>query len=292
MAQNDAAVMDLGNAYILYAPVGTAKPTWAQIQAFDPSSFGSESQTVTITGTPTGGTFTLSFDGQTTAAIPYNATASQVAAAVGALSNVGLTNVKATGGPLPGTAVVVTWINRLQGEAQELMTASAVGLTGGSSPAVAVTRTTVALGWTNGGHTSLDNDFAPFQEGGEITNKGSRQVDNLRTTQATVTEGVDISPIQLDFPTLQRHYGGGTVPSDGVFDLPESSAPEESAVLMVFLDGAKRAGHWRPRASHIRNGAPRMVKGGWLEFPVRITWLSQAGAGAGSWFGEEIKAAA
>ena len=39
----------------------------------------SEVQTVTITGTPTGGTFTLTFDGETTAAIAYNA-ALQIAA--------------------------------------------------------------------------------------------------------------------------------------------------------------------------------------------------------------------
>lgn len=48
-----------------------------------------EVQTVTISGGPTGGTFTLTFNGQTTAAIPYNATALQVQAALQALSNVG-----------------------------------------------------------------------------------------------------------------------------------------------------------------------------------------------------------
>lgn len=48
-----------------------------------------EIQTVTITGGPTGGSFTLTFSGQTTAAIPYNATALQIQAALQALSNVG-----------------------------------------------------------------------------------------------------------------------------------------------------------------------------------------------------------
>jgi len=45
-------------------------------------------QTVTITGTPVGGTFTLTWNGQTTAAIAYNATAAQVQSALAALSNV------------------------------------------------------------------------------------------------------------------------------------------------------------------------------------------------------------
>ena len=39
-----------------------------------------EVQTVTITGGPTGGTFTLTWGGQTTAAIAYNATAATVQA--------------------------------------------------------------------------------------------------------------------------------------------------------------------------------------------------------------------
>src|SRR2546430_63924 len=58
-------------------------------------------QTVTITGAPTGGTFTLTIGGQTTAAIPYNANAATVQAAVAALSSVGAGNVMVSGGPGP-----------------------------------------------------------------------------------------------------------------------------------------------------------------------------------------------
>ena len=44
-----------------------------------------EVQTISITGSPTGGTFTLSFAGQTTAPIAYNASAATVVAALQAL---------------------------------------------------------------------------------------------------------------------------------------------------------------------------------------------------------------
>src|SRR5689334_1738640 len=44
-------------------------------------------QTVVIHGSPTGGTFTLTFSGQTTADIAYNANASAVQSALIALSN-------------------------------------------------------------------------------------------------------------------------------------------------------------------------------------------------------------
>lgn len=101
-----------------------------------------ELQTVTITGTPTGGTYTLTYSGQTTAAIPYNATAAQVRTALEALSNIGAGNVTTAGGPHPGTAVTVTFTGTLANTNVAQMTASSASLTGGSSPTVTVTTTT------------------------------------------------------------------------------------------------------------------------------------------------------
>ena len=46
-----------------------------------------ETQTVRVTNA-TGGTFTLTFDGQTTAPIAFNATAAAIQAALEALSNI------------------------------------------------------------------------------------------------------------------------------------------------------------------------------------------------------------
>lgn len=101
-----------------------------------------EVQTVTITGTPTGGTFTLTYGGQTTAPIAYNATAAAVQSALEALSSIGAGNVATGGGPLPDTAVTVTFQGALGATDVALMTASGAALTGGTTPAVAVTETT------------------------------------------------------------------------------------------------------------------------------------------------------
>lgn len=101
-----------------------------------------EQQTVTITGSPTGGTFTLTFDGQTTGAIAYNATAGDVDTALEALSNIAAGDLTCTGGPLPGTAVVVTFGGTLGETNVAQMTADSGGLTGGSTPTVTVTTTT------------------------------------------------------------------------------------------------------------------------------------------------------
>lgn len=103
----------------------------------------SEIQTITITGAPTGGTFTLTFNGQTTAAIPYNATADQVKAALEALSNIGADDIVARGGPLPATAVDVAFAGDFAGTDVALMTATAA-FTGGATPTITVATTRAA----------------------------------------------------------------------------------------------------------------------------------------------------
>jgi hypothetical protein len=100
-----------------------------------------EVQTITITGTPTGGTFTLTFDGQTTSAIAYNATASTVQTALLALSNLAPGDVVVTGGPGPATPWVATFGGAYNDTDVPAMTATG-SFTGGTSPAIAVATTT------------------------------------------------------------------------------------------------------------------------------------------------------
>jgi hypothetical protein len=100
-----------------------------------------EVQRVTITGTPTGGTFTLTYAGQTTAPIAHNAAAAAVQSALEALSNIGVGDVVCSGGPLPGSFVAVTFQGALANTDVTQMTAAS-SLTGGTTPTVAVTTTT------------------------------------------------------------------------------------------------------------------------------------------------------
>lgn len=97
-----------------------------------------EAQTVTLTNA-TGGTFTLSFQGQTTAAIPYNAASSAVDTALEALSTIGTGNVVVTGSA--GGPYLVTFAGDLAEQALPALTANGASLTG-SSPTIAVTETT------------------------------------------------------------------------------------------------------------------------------------------------------
>lgn len=108
------------------------------VRSYDACSTGDvgEVQSVTITGGPTGGTFTLTYSGQTTAGIAYNAAAAAVQAALIALSNLAPGDVVVTGGPGPATPYAVAFRAGLGNVAQ--MTASGAGLTGGTTPAVNV----------------------------------------------------------------------------------------------------------------------------------------------------------
>lgn len=101
-----------------------------------------EVQTLTITGTPTGGTFKLAFKGQTTANIAYNANAAAVQAALRALSRIGASGVTCSGGALPGTPVVITFGGKLGNQDVDTISVAANNLTGGTTPAVAVAETT------------------------------------------------------------------------------------------------------------------------------------------------------
>jgi hypothetical protein len=122
-----------------------------------------EVQTVTITGTPTGGTFTLSFDGATTSGIAYNANAATVQAALEALSSVDAGAVVVTGGPGPGTAFTVTFSGtQFQGTNVPAMTASGASLTGGTSPDVTIaTSTGGGSGVTDGSDTLFGFLYLP-----------------------------------------------------------------------------------------------------------------------------------
>lgn len=93
---------------------------------------GNRVQVATITGTPTGGTFTLSFGGQTTTALAYNAAAATVQTAIRLLNGLSAATVAGSaGGPYTITLNVVGGISGP-------ITANGAALTGGTSPSVVV----------------------------------------------------------------------------------------------------------------------------------------------------------
>lgn len=114
--------------------------------AVSASAAVNELQSVNLTGSPTGGTFTLTWSGQTTSGIAWNASAASVVSALEALSNIGSGDVAATGSA--GGPWTVEFTGTLAGANQPAMTGSGANLTGGSAQSVA-TATEVASSGPN-----------------------------------------------------------------------------------------------------------------------------------------------
>lgn len=109
------------------------------VQPFAPSNTN-EVQTLSMFGTPTGGTFTMTYAGSTTSALNYNATAAQVEAALVALSNIASGEMACTRGALPANNILCEFKGDLGNTDVALMTSSD-SLTGGDSPGTLVQET-------------------------------------------------------------------------------------------------------------------------------------------------------
>lgn len=104
-----------------------------------------EVQSVTITGGPTGGTFTLTAGANTTNPIAYNAAASVVQTELRALASINGANVTVTGSA--GGPYTVEFIASLGNASQSLLTKDASLLTGGTSPNVAIAEVQAGSGF-------------------------------------------------------------------------------------------------------------------------------------------------
>lgn len=117
--------------------------------ATTPVNGTNEIQTITIGGTPTAGSFTLKFDGQTTSAITWTATdatlVSRIDTALEALTNIGASGVTTTAGTVSsgiGTITVTfTGNNAKKNVSQMTVTSSLTG----TSPTIAVTTSTAGV---------------------------------------------------------------------------------------------------------------------------------------------------
>ncbi|WP_052336142.1 hypothetical protein [Mycobacterium canetti] len=209
------------------------EPTFKPNVTLDISTFSqNEAQLVTITGSPTGGTFTLTYAGQTTAGIAYNAAASAVQSALAALSTVGAGNVSVSGSA--GGPYTVTFLGALGSQDVALLTASGAGLTGGTSPGVTVATVTPAH-YANGyipsgtaiGKVTATGLFGPYDnaasDGREVCYgftygdvravRPNGAVASKVGTGAVVTGAVSVAKLPFQ-------QGSGSIDANGKTDLP------------------------------------------------------------------------
>lgn len=175
-----------------------------------------EVQTATITGTPTGGTFTLTYSGQTTGAIAFNAAASVVQTALIALSNIGPGDVTVTGSA--GGPYTVTFGGTLAATDVAAMTASGASLTGGTSPGVTIATPTAGVANTPN-VTVSGSAGGPYtiSYGALLNNKNVAQISadysgltggtNAKITVATTAEGRSAFTNQAAANVKQQYDG-------------------------------------------------------------------------------------
>jgi hypothetical protein len=142
-----------------------------------------EVQTVTISGGVTSGTFTLTYAGQETADLPWNASARNVRDALWALPTIGYGNVIVSGAN--GGPYTVTFINNLGGIDVALMTEDHSALLGGT-PAIGIVSATSGVAGKpflglRAREWSLTNAPSRIFPDGERT--GTRDLDTMKSVE-------------------------------------------------------------------------------------------------------------
>lgn len=290
MPQNDAAVLNAAVGYVYTGPVGTAPPTPAALKTLSLDMYGAQVQTLKITGTPTGGTFTLTVGAQTTTALPYNASTSAVQAALAALTTVGTGNVLVTGTSISdASGFDIAWVGTKFGTSLTLT--STPTLTGGTSPAAPVTVKTAAGGWKPAGHTSRGTLPEWGYEGDATEVRGSWQKKKLREIQTE--DPIDYLKVvlhQLDKDTLSLYYGANASSTSGVFGVTSLSqnANLEVAGLVVIVDGSQRLGFHFSKAAVKRDDAIDLPIDDLAALPVKFTFLDYNSELLFSWINEDL----
>ena len=279
MTINDNAVLTAAVGWIYTAPVGTARPTPAALTAMNPETFGVSPALVTVTGT--GGTFTLTIGGQTTAPIAYNATAAVVDTAIELLSSVGTGGATVTG-TTASTGLTITITNPVF-----------VGSISGSAALVTgpgADISVVSTGWRNVGHTSR-GDLPEFGfDGGDAEVKGTWQNESLREVVTDpVADYLTLMLHQFDTESLELYYGADASPTAGVFGVGNGNvAPIERALLVVIVDGPRKLGFYSPKASLRRDDAVSLSVDEFAQLPVRATFLKHSAEAKFEWIAEGL----
>lgn len=180
-----------------------------------PSDGTSEIQTLTIGGTPTGGTFTLTYEGFTTAPITWTATDATLIAAVDAaleaLPTIGTGGITAADGTLTsgiGT-ITLTFAGNL-GKANVPLITSASSLTG-TSPTLAVATTTAGVDASGRGMPN-GSTYYDTASGVSYVNTGTALAPTWVATDVTGASA-EVLALAAAIPTVAVADVAGTAPT-------------------------------------------------------------------------------
>ncbi|GAB4584402.1 phage tail tube protein [Nocardia sp. IFM 10818] len=286
MAINDKAVFTASGGYVFIGPVGTAAPTPTELTNLNPVTFGAQTQTIKISGSATAGSFTIASGGETTSALPYNATAAQVQAALEALPSIGTGNAFATGDLKDG--IKVSFIGTLQGKALPKLVVVGTGLTGGGT--IDATITQAPNGWSNIGHTSREEMPEFGFDGGDSEVKGTWQ--NAQLREVTTEAAADYLTLQLhqfDATGFELYYGKNAATTPGIFGVDGGNpAPTERALLVIIVDGDAKVGFYASKASIRRDDAVALPSDEFAALPIKATFLKHGANRLFDWISQTL----
>jgi hypothetical protein len=204
------------------------------IGAFDPnSSPTSEEQTIAIEGAPTGGTFTLTFNGQSTAPLPFGAEAQTVELALNNLTSVPSGGSVLVFGQAGGPFTIYfgdesRLPDKLSGTNQPQIEADASGLTPSGSIAIATT-----LQGGVGYHAAYHFEYEPIEAGvapfSHATSTASTETGVSAVSNIVAADLPGLEPgVSYRYRTVATNSSPGNPVVDGeeqTLTLPPTPAP-------------------------------------------------------------------
>src|SRR4051794_29567823 len=180
-----------------------------------------EQQVIRVTNA-TGGTYTLTFDGQTTAPLAFNATNAQVDTALEALPALGPNTIQLSGGPA-NTANANVFFRRSKQQAnQSQITINGSGLTGTATPTVSAT-TAQEGGW--------------YQRQTGDSGRSAGNTNDLRGKVLRIrVKDADITAADANKTDLGTGTGAYTIPTGNLFPLV-AGAPQAKTRPEVYAMG-------------------------------------------------------
>jgi hypothetical protein len=140
--------------------------------------------------------------------------------------------------------------------------------------------TTSAPGWDAMGHTSRENNVALSKDGGEATQMGSWWDEALVTDYDSVNWSITVNSIQIDALTLGLAFGGGTLDATkGYYDVAGSIVPQDKALFVLIVSGAKRMGIYIPNTSITIGDAPEIATDAFFEIQLSASMLNSPTTG-------------
>lgn len=140
--------------------------------------------------------------------------------------------------------------------------------------------TTDAPDWEALGHTSRENNVALSKEGGEATQMGSWWDEALVTDYDSVNWSITVNSIQIDALTLGLAFGGGTLDAtEGYYDVAGSIVPQDKALFILIVSGAKRMGIYIPNTSVTIGDAPEIATDAFFEIQLSASMLNSPTTG-------------